>query len=433
MKGRLTMSNKEANRIAVLDRLIAGELKVSQVADFLSLSTRQVWRLRKRYQTEGPAGLVHRLRGKRGNRRIDSQVITQAVEIIKKNYHDFGPTLAHEKLVENQGAAFGVETLRKAMIGAGVWQPKRRRKPKIHQMRPRRACEGELVQADGSPHAWFEERGPECTLIDYIDDATGKIKWMEFFESETTAAYFKATGGYLKTYGKPLAFYVDRNSIFRINTRKDGCASTSDSQGLTQFGRALKQLDIEPIFAYSAQAKGRVERVHLTLQDRLVKELRLRGISTLKDGNDYLPFFTEMFNRKFAVEPRSQINAHRPLLPADKLERILAFHHLRILSKNLTCQYENGLYQIKTKRPAYAMRHAPVLVIEDLKGKVTIEYKGRKLDYEIAKRQPKAKIVDTKQLNLVVDQIRKQQKQKISQKPPADHPWRRTFVYAVKD
>lgn len=421
MKGCLVMSNKEANRIAVLDRLLAGEIKINQAASILGLSVRQIWRLKKNYRLFGAAGLVHRLRGRKSNRRIKPKIINRAIEIIKRDYHDFGPTLAHEKLVENHGVTFGVETLRKTMIEAGIWQPKRRRKPRIHQMRERRVSEGELVQIDGSPHSWFEERNPECCLLGYIDDATSKVKWLEFTETETTTAYFKATAEYLKRYGKPLSFYADKNSIFRINMSKGGMAAATDSQGVTQFGRAMKQLEIELIPAYSPQAKGRVEKLFETLQDRLVKELRLRDISTIEEANQYLPEFIQEYNHKFSVKPKSPVDIHRPLLLTDNLKRILTFQEARVLSKNLTCQYENKLYQIKTKRPTYALRHAPVLIIKDLKGKVSIEYKGKKLDYTVISKQPKVEIVDTKQINQIVDKLKAE---KIPWKPPVDHPWR---------
>ena len=312
------------------------------------------------------------------------------------------------------------------MIKDGIWQPKKRRKPRIHQMRERRSCEGELIQIDGSPHAWFEDRRPKCNLLAFIDDATSKVKQLYFSETETTLAYFQSLGSYLNTYGKPLALYADKNSVFRINTNKGGASSTKDSQGLTQFGRAMKQLDIELIAAHSAQAKGRVERLFETLQDRLVKELRLRKISSFEQASQYLPEFISEFNQKFSVKPRNSTNAHRPLLAKDNLERILVFHYTRILSKNLTCQFENKVYQIETKRPAYTMRHAPVLVIKDLKERVTIEYKGRKLDYTILEKQPKARIVDTKQLNKVVDRVKadKIETEKAQWKPSTDHPWR---------
>lgn len=427
MKGYFTMSSKEINRLSIMEQLVKKEIKQKKAAKALRLSVRQIKRLKKKYRQEGPAGLIHKNRGRESNHKIPAEEINRVIEIVKERYWDFGPTLALEKLKKYHQVNLGRERLRMAMTEAGIWKPKKQKKLRIHQLRERRACEGELIQIDSSPHAWFEDRGPRCDLLGYIDDATSKVKWLEFFPSETTAAYFKATREYLKRYGKPLALYADKNSIFRINTNRDGISSTRDSQGLTQFGRAMKQLGIELIPTHSAQAKGKVEKLFNTLQDRLVKELRLKMISDIKAANQYLPGFTKEFNQKFAVDPKDPRDAHLPLLSLEKksLKRILAFQETRILSKNLTCQFENKLYLIKTKRPAYVMRHAPVLIIKDLKGEIAIEYKGRKLNYEVTRRQSKQEIIDTKQLNHVVDQIRKK---KIPWKPPADHPWRH-FAY----
>jgi len=317
------------------------------------------------------------------------------------------------------------------MAEAGLWKAKKQRVPKVYQQRPRRACEGELIQVDGSPFAWFEKRGPECTLLVFIDDATGKLEHLMFAQSESTQAYFEATKHYLLAHGKPLAFYCDKHGVFRVNTRRGGTSDTKDSNGLTQFGRAMAELRIEPIFADTPQAKGRVEKVNRTLQDRLVKELRLMGKNTLAEGNDYLPEFTQDFNRRFAVEPKSQEDVHRPLLPTENLDQILIKKYTRILSKNLELQYKNVLYQIQTNRPTYALRNAPVIVTEDYLGKVKIYYKNQRLTYRIRKRQPKSEIVDSKRLNSKVFEIKKQLgKEGVRWTPPLNHPWRgRTFSF----
>ncbi len=291
------------------------------------------------------------------------------------------------------------------MIEAEIWKPKRQKRPKIHQMRKRRDQKGELVQIDGSPHAWFENRNLKCCLLVFIDDATSELLWLEFTESETTNAYFKASFGYLKKHGKPLAFYSDKHSIFRINNSKGGSSAASDSNGLTQFGRAMEELGIELIPANTAQAKGRVEKANRTLQDRLVKELRLRGINTIEEANKYLPEFIKEFNRKFAVEPKNPENAHRPLLANENLEEILVKKYTRILSKNLELQYKNILYQIQTKRPTYTMRNARVTIAEDRFGRIKIYYQGsylkpKELKYKILTRNPKSEIINTKLLNV---------------------------------
>jgi transposase len=426
MKGHFVMSAKEIDRVSIIDQVAKKMIKQKKAAKMLGLSVRQIIRLKKRYRREGSAGLTHRGRGRISNNQISAEEISRLTKIVKEKYWDFGPTLALEKLKKHHGAELSRESLRRAMIEAELWKPKRRRLLIVHQLRERRVCEGELVQIDGSPHAWFEDRGPRCTLLAFIDDATGKIKWLEFSPTETTFAYFRASKGYLLKYGKPLAFYADKNSIFRVNRKKNRDGSTGRNSGLTQFGRALKQLEIELIFAHSAPAKGRVERLFKTLQDRLVKEFRLKGIDNIKQAKLSLPEFIKEFNHKFAVEPKSPKDSHLPLLNSEKknLDKILAWQEKRILSKNLTCQFENQFYQIKTKRPTYALRHAPVLVIKNLKDQVTIEYKGKRLAYEVYQQRANIKPVDTKQLNSVVDQIKKKQARKTPWKPPADHPWR---------
>lgn len=431
MKGLLTMSPKEVDRVSIMEQVVKKTIKQKKAAKILGLSVRQIIRLKKRYRQEGTAGLVHKDRGRVSHNRIPAEEIKRVTDIIKERYWDFGPTLAWEKLAKHRQVSFSVETLRKAMIETEIWQVKKRRVLTLHQLRERRTSEGELVQLDASPHAWFEDRGLRCNLLAFIDDATGRVKWLEFFKSEDTIAYFKAGREYLLRYGKPLALYADKNSIFRINSSKAGISSVADSQGLTQFNRVMKQLGIELIFAHSAQAKGRVERLFETLQDRLVKELRLKGISDLKTANRYLPEFAEEFNQRFGIEAKDARDSHLPLLAGEKknLSKILAFQEKRILSKNLICQFENKYYQIKTKRPTYALRHAPVLVIKDLEGKIMIEYKGKPLLYEIFRTQPKARIADAKQLNQIVDQIRKEKTKRIPWKPAADHPWRHAFTY----
>lgn len=440
MKGHFAMSAKEINRIPIMEKLIKKEIKQKKAAQILGLSIRQIKRLKKRYKRDGATGMIHGNRGRVSNHRIPDKEIDRVIKIVMKKYYDFGPTFALEKLKAFHQVAFSRETLRKAMIKADIWKPKRQKRPRIHQMRKRRDQRGELVQIDGSPHAWFENRGPECCLLVFIDDATSELLWLEFAESETTNAYFKASFGYLKKCGKPLALYSDKNSIFRINNSKNGNSSVNDSHKSTQFSRAMKELNIELIAANTAQAKGRVEKANLTLQDRLVKELRLRGISTIEKANKYLPKFIKKFNLKFAVRPKNPKDAHRPLLAAENLEKILVKKHTRILSKNLELQYKNITYQIKTNRPTYAMRKAKVTILEDRFGKIKIYYQGnhlkpKELSYKILVKNPKSEIINTKLLNVKVDNIKMKKQQVLNAalkpkwKPAQDHPWRQ-FSYA---
>ena len=423
--GEIHMSSKEVNRISILEKLKKKEMKQRKAAEMLGISIRQIRRLLKRYKAHGASGITHALRGTVSNNHADTDALSRAVATVSETYGDFTVTMAHEKLIQFHGFPYGRETLRMALVAAGVWKPTRQPTPVIHSKRERRACEGELVQIDGSPHAWFEDRGEPCTLLVYIDDATGKLKVLLFTPSETTHAYFTATRQYIAQYGKPLAFYSDKHGVFRVNTTKSGSASTEDSNGLTQFGRAMEELHIEPIFANSPQAKGRVERVNQTLQDRLVKELRLRNICSIQEANAYLPEFMEEFNNQFAVQPKSTVNMHRPYTSVDTLDTILVQKHTRILSKTLTVSYGNRIYQIDTERPTYAMRHAKVTVQEDADGHISILYGKQILSCHIITMQPKTAITDTKHVNSIVDQL----ETRISTKPALNHPWRQSYLY----
>jgi transposase len=387
-------------------------LKQKEAAKMLGISERHVKRLLRAYRQSGAEGLISKRRGKPSNNRLKAEVKQQAIDLIYSQYHDFGPTLAHEKLTEKHGLKLSVETVRKLMTAEGLWKPKKAKKLVVHQMRERRACLGELVQIDGSPHKWFEDRGEACNLLAFIDDATGRLMELYFTPGETTFSYFAATQRYLPRYGKPVAFYSDKNGIFKVNI-----PNALTGSGMTQFGRAMKELDIEIICANTPQAKGRVERVIEVLQDRLVKEMRLRGISNIEVANEYtLEYITE-YNARFAVQPRSSHDAHRPLLPSADLALIFTKQEQRILSKNLTLQYEKVIYQIQTSRPSYAMCKAPVTVCEDAQGKVTILYKGHPLDYTIyQKQQRQAEVVSSKAID---------DKLKHPHKPAKNHPWRR--------
>jgi transposase len=423
--GDIRMSSKEVNRINILEKLKKKELKQQRAAATLGISVRQIRRLLKRYKAHGASGITHALRGTVSNNRTDADVLSHAVAIVSEKYGDFTITMAHEKLVKHHGCRYGRETLRIALVTAGIWKPTRQQTPVVHLMRERRASEGELVQIDGSPHAWFEDRGDPCTLLVYIDDATGNLKILLFTPSETTTAYFQATRQYIERYGKPLALYSDKHGVFRVNTTRNHSAATEDSNGVTQFGRAMRELHIETIFANSPQAKGRVERVNQTLQDRLVKELRLRNISTIPEANQYLPEFMEEFNKQFAVQPKSTVNMHRPLTSTDNLDTVLVQKQRRILSKTLTVSYGNRIYQIDTDRPTYAMRHAAVTVREDTHGQITIVYGPTILRYHVVTIQQKTAITDTKHVNSTVDALMSHH----PTKPAFNHPWRQPYLY----
>ena len=413
MDDLLTMSKPELTRLEVMQRLKDKRLTQKEAAQLLQVSTRQVKRLFQAFKTQGAAGLVSARRGKPSNHRLDPALVQQALDLIYEHYRDFGPTLAHEKLTELHHLPLSDESVRQIMISEGIWKPKRAKRPPVHQLRERRACLGELVQIDGSDHPWFEERGPKCTLLVYIDDATGRLLELWFVPDETFFAYAEATHHYLQHYGKPLAFYSDKHGFFRVNQPRP--LGTTD--GLTQFSRAMQDLDIQILCANTPQAKGRIERANQTLQDRLVKELRLRGLSDLASANVYLPEFREDFNRRFAVAPRTSHDAHRPLLATENLDRILTHQETRTLSKNLTLQFQRVIYQVQTDRPGFALRKARVTVCENAQGEVTILYKNQPLAYTIYQKPlHQAQIVDSQTLD--------------RQLPPPtipaqNHPWRR--------
>jgi transposase len=415
------MSQRELTRLEVIQRVKRKTLKQRQAAELLSVSVRQVKRLCKAYQASGAAGLISKRRGQASHNRLPAQTINKARQLLRTRYPDFGPTLATEKLAI-EGVSLSVETVRQLLIGEGLWKAKRVRPVVIHQLRERRARLGELVQIDGSPHDWFEGRAPKCTLLVFVDDATSRLMYLQFVEAETTFNYFAAVRSYLTEFGKPLAFYSDKFGVFRVNM-----PHPLSGTGLTQFGRALKELDIELICAHSPQAKGRVERANQTLQDRLTKELRLGGISSLEQANAYLPEFIAAYNTRFAVAPRSSESAHRALGKGEDLDRILTLCERRTLSKNLTLSYNNVIYQIKTKRSAYTMRQAQVEVRERHTGELTIEYKQRPLAYTIYQKQEQqqGKVIESKLLQPAAARAAARPKQKPGPVPAT--PWRRFY------
>ncbi|MCI0562512.1 MAG: ISNCY family transposase, partial [Nitrososphaera sp.] len=414
----LRMSAKELSRLEVMQRLSRKQMSQKEAGTILGLSVRQIKRLLKAYREKGTAGLVSKQRGRKANNRLSEEVKKHALNLLKTKYRGFGPTLAHEKLVEREKLKLSDESVRQLMIAEDLWKARKVRKVTVHQLRERRACFGELIQIDGSPHDWFEGRAEPCVLLVFIDDATGKLLQLLFVESESFFSYCQAAESYFRQAGKPVAFYSDKHSIFRVNQPSAG--SHGD---LTQFGRAMQELDIQIICANSPQAKGRVERVIQTLQDRLPKEMRLQGICNMTDGNAYLPDFLVDLNQRFAVEPRSSVDAHRPLTAKEDLTRILTWQETRTLSKNLTLQFEKVVYQIQTKRPTYALRNAQVTVCVNAQQEITILYNGKALPYTIYSQQAKqAEIVSTKQLDQALHE------RQLPPKPAPDHPWRRGFA-----
>ena len=413
------MSERELSRLEVIQRVGTKRLTQREAAGLMGLSVRQVKRLVRAYRQRGARALQSKRRGRRSNNHLPEELVAQASHLLRSRYPDFGPTLAAEKPCEEDGLGLSRESVRRLMISLGLWRPRRARRALVHCLRERRARTGELVQIDGSPHDWFEGRAPRATLLVFVDDATSRLMHLSFVECETTFNYFAAVRSYIHCHGKPLALYSDKFGVFRVNI-PDALSGT----GLTQFGRAMKELSIELICAHSPQAKGRVERANQTLQDRLVKELRLRAICSSEEANAYLPEFIKDYNSRFALCPRSREDAHRPLSPKEDLGRILALVERRTLSKNLTISYNGRIYQIITKRAAYTMRGAHVEVREAGTGEITIEYKGKALDYRLCSEQEReqAQVTPTKLLDQRLAKMAAKPRRKYH--PPMTHPWR---------
>ena len=339
MSDLVSMSPRELSRAEVMQQLKAKRMTQRQAAEQLGLTVRQVKRLWRAYRAGGAKGLISKHRGRPSNHQLDPKTKKKAHEMIQERYADFGPTLAHEKLTEVHHLRLGLETVRQIMIAEDWWQPHRARPVAVHPLRTRRSRRGELVQMDGSPFAWFEDRGPACSLLVYIDDATGQLLELYFTPSETTFSYFAATQRYLARHGRPVAFYSDKHSIFRLTN-----SAATTAGGVTQFSRAMAELDIQVICANSPQAKGRVERANQTLQDRLVKELRLQRISNAERANAYAPQFMADFNRRFSLPPADANDAHRPLLTDQQLDRIFTLQTPRIVTQNLSLHYNKQVY-----------------------------------------------------------------------------------------
>jgi hypothetical protein len=375
-RGFVTVSMHELERIKIIAAVAEHRLKVVQAAERLALCERQVSRLVRRYEASGPAGLVSGRRGQPSNRELPIEVRARAMALVRERYADFGPTLACEKLRECHGTTLAKETVRRWMRDAGLWIPRKQRPPKIHQPRNRRACLGELIQIDGSDHRWFEERAPACTLLVFIDDATSRLMILHFTATESTFSYFEATRQYLEAYGKPVALYSDRASVFSCNSH-----SSTPGKGVTQYGRAMFELNIDTWCANSSQAKGRVERAYLTLQDRLVKELRLRNIDTREAANAYAPHFIADFNGRFGKVPKSTFNAHRPLREDEDLDLILSSRVPRRVSNSLTVQYDRVIYMLADTAENRSLIHKYLDVFEYPDGRIEIRVNGAALPY----------------------------------------------------
>jgi transposase len=370
---RISMSQSERDVLKIMHQVLAGTLRQSEAARLLRLSVRQVRRIQRRLEAEGDQAVIHRLRGQPSNHRIDPAYRQKILRLYRRDYPDFGPTFASEKLAE-QGLIVSPETLRQWLLAEGLWQTQRQRDPH-RQRRPRRPCFGELVQMDTSIHDWTESRGEPMVLVNMIDDATSRVL-SGFYEGETVEAHFDLLGRWIQRYGRPLSLYTDRDSIFEYQSK-----GRSDPNGLTQFGRALQELGIELILARSPQAKGRVERFFETAQDRWVKELRLAKVTTRSQANELADHrLVPEFNRRFAVAPAQAVDAHRPLGPDQNLAAILSVQYQRVVQNDYTVRFQNRIYQVG--KPVYpGLRGGRVIIELRLEGTMAVRFGGRYLKY----------------------------------------------------
>lgn len=421
MEGYLTMSNREIDRLKVIQNTIDGRFKQAEAAQMLGISDRQIRRLCDRVRKDGNRGVIHGLKGQPSNHRLPQWYKDDALALVKQHYPDFGPTFANEKLFDNHGIRISTNTLRKAMLVEGLYMAKPQ-KPKHRKWRARRTCVGMLVQLDGSEHAWFEGRGPKCALLIFIDDATSRILYGRFITVEDTANLMTCAKAYLKLHGRPVAFYVDKDSIYKVNRQANVEEELRDETPLSQFTRAMGELNVQMIFADSPQAKGRVERGFRTHQDRLVKELRLAGISDMGAGNEFLEkVYIPKHNAKFAVAPASPANAHRALRPAQKLDGILCLKLDRTLANDYTLRYKNRFLQLEAQQEVRIRPGSVISVEERLDDSLHLKFKGTYLRNKAVEKRPYKGYYATNKGELGAGA----KPPKGTSVPSRNHPWRK--------
>ena len=414
----INMTQKELSRYEVIKNLIDKKINGTDAAKQIGVSIRQIRNIKSKIKKYGIKGIIHANRGKSSNRRMSEEKINKIRILVNKKYYDFGPTLASEKLEENHRISISRETLRSLMIKWKLWNPKPRRQPKDrHTWRARKDNYGEMQQFDGSYHHWLEDRAGELCLLLSVDDATGKITHAKFDYNEGIIPVFKFWLEYFKKNGLPSSIYLDKFSTYKINHKN----AVDNKDFMTQFQRAMNQVGVRIIHANSAEAKGRVERMNKTLQDRLVKEMRLAGISNIKSANKFLEKYIPIFNSKFAVVPNRRKDLHKKLNKDLKLSQIFSIQKNRVICNDYTIMFEKQYFQLEEIQPTTVYKKDKVIVEKHLDGTIKINLKGHYLDYSVLPERPK-KEIDVKLIALT---SRKQS----NWKPPFDHPWRRRFLH----
>lgn len=382
------MSTKELKRIGIIQRVTEKKLTQKRAGEVLELSVRQIRRLVGKYREEGEKGLVHGSRGRASNRRHPEELRQRVLKVYEKQYHDFGPTLAREKLEERQKIKIGTETLREWLLEAGLWE-RRRKVREHHEWRERKANYGEMQQFDGSHHDWLEGRGPELVLKAYIDDATNRV-YAKFYDYEGTLPAMDSFYGYAKRYGLPRSVYLDRHGAYKAKRPRTLEEELEGKSPLSQFQRALEELGVAVIHAYSPEAKGRVERLFETLQDRLIKEMRLAGVKTKEEANEFLGRYLPGFNRRFGRVAKNPADLHQPIAKAMDLKQVLSIQKMRALRKDNTVRHESKFYLIEEKWKV--SRPLKIMAQERIDGKLYWMHENRTLKYREVVEAPKIEI-----------------------------------------
>ncbi|HLD28364.1 MAG TPA: ISNCY family transposase [Patescibacteria group bacterium] len=425
----ITMSAKEIKRYDIIVKLINQDLNGSEAAELLGLSVRHTKRIKVRVKKKGMAGLAHISRGKPSNRKIPDEEKQKIIKLIHRYYSDFKPGFATEKLRERHRLVRDPKTIRRIMIDEWLWKPKQKKKNIHRSWRQRKANFGEMIQFDGSYEHWLEDRNGtgEICLLAGIDDATGIVTKAKFDTDEGVFPVFGFWQEYIISNGKPYSIYVDKFSTYKMNQK----TAIENHDTKTQFERAMNELNIEPITAHSSQAKGRVERLFKTLQDRLIKELRLANISTIAEANEFLEkIFLPTFNVKFSVESRTKTNLHQKLNQTEikKLESIFSRQYQRTVRSDWTVSFNNQWYQLTEHQPATVCKNDVIIVEQRLDGSIHFRLRGKYLNCELLPERPKKL---NKNIAWVLTAGPKSTV-KPNYKPAPDHPWRRQFIYAKK-
>jgi len=427
-KDIIAMSRKELRRLPVIHKVMEKRLTQVKAAEMLDLSDRQIRRIICRIETDGDSAIVHGNRGKESPFKLSEERIGKIMGIVEKRYYDFGPTFAAEKLLECEKLKISKEKLRQLMISHDTAYPRKKKKGKIHQWRERKHCRGEMTQMDGSDHDWLEGRGPRLELMGYVDDASGRI-FGRFYEYEGTYSAMDSFRKYIAIYGIPFSFYVDRHSAYKTTRQSNLDEDLQGEFAKTQFARSLGELDVKIIFARSPQAKGRIERLFETLQDRLVKELRLANVSTLDQANVFLEAYLPKHNARFEIKPFKKTNLHRSVPKHLNLNEIFCIKEYRSIGNDYSFRWKNRHFIIP--KPSITMKKQRVCVLESFDGTVSAKLNGKTLE-----------ILEVTQKDLIaIERVQKATRRflkskKVCYRPPMNHPWRhipvkeRSYAYA---